>query len=93
MTAIENGARVLVINVARIGDTLLVTPILRALKQSQANISLGVMAHPKRVELLQGLEFIDVLEGINKKSALLKGWLSGKIWDYAIVYGDRKSVV
>jgi heptosyltransferase-3 len=80
-------SRVLVINVCRIGDTLLVTPILRALKAACPAGRLGCLAHPDRAALLQGLPFLDELGTITAKVAWLRGWRSGKNWDYAIVYG------
>ena len=71
---IKPDANVLVIIVARIGDTLLVTPALRALKAAIPHGRLTVLAHPKRLEVLQHLPFIDALEGITKTSARARGW-------------------
>lgn len=84
---IEADARILVINVARIGDTLLTTPVLRAIKAACPDGRLGCLAHPKRVAVLKGLEWVDSLGTITPKRARWRGWFDGKKWDYALVYG------
>src|SRR5207245_1773194 len=75
---------VLVVVVARIGDTLLVTPALRALKQSSERLT--VLVHPKRLEVLRNLSFIDDLGGITKNTAWLKALISPR-YDMAGCYG------
>ncbi|HYA38397.1 MAG TPA: glycosyltransferase family 9 protein [Candidatus Methylomirabilis sp.] len=85
--AIEPNARILVINVARIGDTLMTTPVLRAIKAAYPDARVGCLAHPKRAAVLQGLPWVDRLGVITPKRARWRGWLSAKFWDYAIVYG------
>jgi heptosyltransferase III len=80
-------ARVALICVARIGDTLLSTPVLRAIKDACPNGELTCLAHPKRLEILQGLSCIDRLAGITKKTAWWQGRLGAKRWDYALIYG------
>ena len=90
---IRRDAKVLVIIVARIGDTLLVTPALRALKAATPQGRLSVLAHPKRLEVLQHLPFIDALEGITKTSAQAKGWIGNKRYDVALVYGRDAALV
>lgn len=52
---------VLALVVSRIGDTLLCTPALRALKETWPDCQLTVMAHPGRLPILVGLPWIDVL--------------------------------
>ena len=89
----EDFGEILVINVARIGDTLLVTPALRALKERFPFANLTVLAHPKRKEVLQGIPFIDHLRGITPKRARWMGWLSGKRYDLALVYGKDLPLV
>lgn len=84
---IRPDAEVLVIIVARIGDTLLATPILRALKAAIPQGRLTVLAHPKRLEALQHLPFIDALEGITKTTAQTRGWIGKAAYDLALVYG------
>jgi heptosyltransferase III len=86
-------AKVLVIIVARIGDTLLATPALRALKAALPRGRLTVLAHPKRLEVLQHLSFIDVLEGFTKISAPARGWVGKNRYDVALVYGRDEALV
>jgi len=90
---IKADAQLLVIIVARIGDTLLVTPALRALKAAIPQGSLTVLAHPKRLEVLRQLPFIDVLAGITKTSAQARGWLGKSRYDLALVYGQDAALL
>jgi len=90
---IQPDARVLVIVVARIGDTLLSTPILRALKAATPQGRLTVLAHPKRLEALQHLPFVDALEGITKNTAQTRGWIGKPAFDVALVYGRDAALV
>jgi heptosyltransferase-3 len=90
---ISPDADVLVIIVARIGDTLLATPALRALKAAIPQGRLTVLAHPKRLEVLQHLSFIDVLGGITKTSAPARGWIGKRRHDVALVYGQDAALV
>jgi heptosyltransferase-3 len=90
---IRPNADVLVIIVARIGDTLLATPALRALKAAIPQGRLTVLAHPKRLEVLQHLSFIDVLDGITKTSAPARGWIGKNRYDVALVYGHDAALV
>ncbi len=84
---------ILVINVARIGDTLLTTPVLRAIKAAYPDGRLGCLAHPKRAALLKGLEWLDSLGTITPRRARWRGWFGGKSWDYAIVYGRDAALI
>ena len=86
-------ADLLVVIVARIGDTLLVTPMLRALKEASPRGTLTVLAHPKRVEVLKHLPFIDRLGTIKPKSAWLRGRLGGRRFAIAFVFGHDSSLV
>ena len=47
---------ILVVNVCRIGDTLLATPALRALARAWPEAQITVLGHPKRVEMLENLD-------------------------------------
>jgi heptosyltransferase-3 len=93
MQALVDSARVLAIVVARIGDTLLATPALRALRAAIPNGSLTVLTHPKRRELLHNLPFIDHLGGIDKRSAPWRGRLPGRPYDWGVVYGTDQALV
>ena len=90
---IKPDAQVLAIIVARIGDTLLVTPALRALKAAIPQGRLTVLAHPKRLEVLQHLPSIDALEGITKLSAQTRGWIGKNHFDVALVYGHDAALL
>ncbi len=90
---IRPDAEVLAIIVARIGDTLLATPALRALRAAIPRGRLTVLAHPKRLEALQHLPFIDVLEGITKIRARTRGWIARRKYDVALVYGRDAALV
>ena len=83
--------RVLVINVARIGDTLLTTPALRALAAKWPQASITFLGHPKRVEVMHHLPFLAATGAITKRRAVWQGRLPGARWDLAVVYGfDRE---
>lgn len=81
--------RILAIIVTRIGDTLLCTPALRALKARWPEAELTVIAHARRGEVLEHLPFIDHLQGLN----WLTYWRArlaffGQPYDLALVFGD-----
>lgn len=80
---------ILVINVSRIGDTLLATPALRAIAAAWPAAAVDVLGHPKRVEVLQSLPFLRRATGISKNSASFRGWLDrlARPYDLAFVYG------
>lgn len=86
--------RILVVIVARIGDTLLVTPALRALKALIPQGELKVLAHPKRACLLAHLPFIDSLDIIDKRRA---PWRARLPWRrraaLAVVWGHDSELV
>jgi len=93
MDSLSPDARVLAICVARIGDTLLATPALRALRDAVPRGSLTVLAHPKRRALLEHLPFIDHLGSIDKYSASWRGRLPGKHYDWGVVYGEDEALL
>lgn len=84
---------ILVVQVSRIGDTLLATPVLRTLAQAFPKASLTCLAHPNRVEILQGLTFIHHLGRITKNLAPLRGWLPGRRYDLALVFGFDRPLI
>jgi len=86
-------ASVLVINVSRIGDTLLATPALQALAAAWPQARLTVLGHPKRIEILEHLPFIAETGAITKDRAAWRGRLGGHRWDLALVYGFDKPLV
>ena len=90
---VEAPASILVINVSRIGDTLLVTPALRALAQAWPQAQLTFLGHPKRAEIIEHLPFVADVGTISKHRARWGGWLPGRRWDLAVVYGFDKPLV
>ena len=86
-------ADVLAIVVARIGDTLLVTPALRALKAAVPQGRLTVLAHRNRAPLLENLPFIDRLGTIGKRAAPWRGHLPLPRHDLAVVWGHDRPLV
>jgi heptosyltransferase-3 len=92
MTPLPPDARILAIAVARIGDTLLVTPALAALKAAAPRGRLTCLAHPKRLDILRGLPFIDELGPITKLRAPWLGRL-GKRYDVAVVWGKDAALI
>lgn len=80
-------AKILFINVCRIGDTLLATPAIRALARAWPAAKITVLGYPKRIEVLAHLPWIAQSAGISKLSARFKGRVGGSRWDLALVYG------
>jgi len=86
-------ARILVIAVARIGDTLMITPALRALAARWPKAEITFLGHPKRVEVVEHLPFLAAVGPISKQRALWQGWVPGKRWDLALVFGFDEPLV
>lgn len=85
--------RFLVINVSRIGDTLLATPAIRALAAARPGCVIDCLGHPNRADVLRHLPFVRHVGEISKKSAPFRGWLGGKTYDTALVYGFDEALV
>lgn len=77
----------LVIKVSRIGDTLFVTPVLRALAAAHPDARIDVLAHPQRAEVLDHLPFVRRVGAITKNRAPWLGHFGGVRYDYALVFG------
>jgi len=89
---------ILVINVSRIGDTLLATPAIRAIAAAWPTAVVDVLGHPNRVEVLRSLPFVRRADGMSKTSAPFCGWLGwldqlAKPYDLAFVYGYDEALV
>jgi heptosyltransferase-3 len=91
--AVPAPRRIVVINVTRIGDTLLATPAIRALAKAWPQAQLTVFGHPKRVEVLQHLPFVEMIGSITKHRARWRGWLGMQRWNLALVYGFDRALV
>ncbi|MBK8118195.1 MAG: glycosyltransferase family 9 protein [Sulfuritalea sp.] len=76
---------ILYINVSRIGDTLLVTPAVRAVAARWPQARIHLLAHPKREEVVRNLPFVHRTGAISKQRARFMGWLPGKPYDLAFV--------
>lgn len=83
----------LFIDVARIGDTLMITPAMCAVATAYPGCRIVALGHPKRVEVLEGLPFLEKVGGITKNSAPWRGRFGGRRYDYAFVYGSDESLV
>jgi len=83
----------LFINVARIGDTLLATPAMRAVAAAYPGCRIAALGHPKRVEVLEGLPFLERVAWITKNTARWMGRFGGRRYDYAFVYGSDEPLV
>jgi heptosyltransferase III len=84
---------VLVINVSRIGDTLLATPALRAIAGAFPGAAVTCLAHPGRAEVLEQLPFLARVGRIDKGIAPLLGRMPGRRFDLAFVYGFDRPLV
>lgn len=89
--------RILCIYVARFGDTLLMSVVLKALAHQYPNAQIDFLGHAKRIQVLENLPFIRHLGAISKKSAQLKGWcakfMGRKPYDIAFVWGHDAELV
>lgn len=88
--------RVLIINVTRIGDTVLATPAYRAIAAHFPNARVTCLGHPKRVEVIEHLPCLHKVGGITKNSAATRGWkdvLFGAEYDWAFVWGNDAALV
>lgn len=85
--------KILVVNVCRIGDTLLATPALHALSAAYPAAEITVLGHPKRIEVLAHLTWLARTAGISKHSARLLGRFGAPRYDLALVYGFDEPLV
>lgn len=85
--------RILYINVSRIGDTLLVTPAVRAVAAAYPDAEITLLGHPKRAEILQNLPFVARIGTISKQRAPWLGRLGGKPYDLAFICGYDAAIV
>jgi len=86
-------SEILIINVSRIGDTLIATPAIRALAAAHPRARVTCLAHPKRMEVLRHLPFVHRVGAVTKNRARLQGWIGGKRYDLAVVHGFDQPLV
>ncbi|MBI6528340.1 glycosyltransferase family 9 protein [Proteus vulgaris] len=84
---------ILVIAIARFGDTLLITPVIHALKQRWPNAHIHVFAHKRSACILEHNPDIDCIRHFSKKRAIWAGRLPHKPYDLALVYGNDSELV
>jgi ADP-heptose:LPS heptosyltransferase len=60
--------RVLFLRYDRIGDMILATGVLRAIKQAQPSVALHVLASPSNVTILDGFPFVDRVHVFERRS-------------------------
>jgi heptosyltransferase-3 len=85
--------RILYINVSRIGDTLLVTPAVRAVATVFPEAEITLLGHPKRAQILSNLRFVDRVGTISKYRAPWLGRFGKKQFDLAFVCGYDHALV
>ncbi len=89
--------RILCVYVARFGDTLLMSVVLKALAKQYPGAQIDFLGHAKRIQVLENLPFISHLGAISKKSARIKGWcaqlIGRKPYDVAFVWGHDAELV
>jgi heptosyltransferase-3 len=86
-------ANILFIAVSRIGDTLFATPTIRAVAVAHPGTHITVLGHSKRAEVLEHLPFVYRVGTITKGRATWRGWLGGKFFDLAFVFGFDEALV
>lgn len=94
--ATDEPVRILYINVSRIGDTLLMTPAVKAVAARWPRATIDLLAHPKRAEILRHLPFVSRVGTITKHEALFRGRLTGlcgKPYDLAFVCNFDRALV
>lgn len=85
--------KILVINIARFGDTLLITPVLKALKAQWPTATLDVFAHKKTASVIENLPWIDSIRPFSKKKAAWLKYFARRQYDLALVYGSDDALV
>ncbi len=84
---------ILIIQVSRIGDTLFATPAIRTIAEACPEAQITVLGHPGRAEVFRHVPFIQHVGTIEKRRSRLRGWLPGKPYDLAFVFGFDEPLV
>jgi len=85
---VEAPRSVLVINVTRIGDTMLATPAVRALARAWPEAKIDFLGSATSSPVFENLPFVRGVGSLKKDTVWLKGWFGRKEYDLAIVYGN-----
>jgi heptosyltransferase-3 len=80
---------ILVIYVTRIGDTMLLTPLVRSLAKAWPSASIDFLGSRTSAEVFLNLPFVHHVGSLKKKWVPFQGWLSKRIYDLAIVAGNN----
>lgn len=82
---------ILVIHVSgRIGDTLLITPMLQNIKQYYPTANITILAHRNTAHLLKNNPYIYKVAILSKRKSYRRGWLFRKKYDMAFVVSGPK---
>lgn len=92
-TSLSEPKDVLYVNVSRIGDTLLVTPAVRAVATHWPNARIHLLAHPKREPVLRNLPFVFRTGCLEKGRARVLGRFPGQRYDLAFVCNSDAPLV
>jgi len=79
--------RILVIYVTRIGDTMLITPVVRALAKAWPAVTIDFLGSRTSAEVFQYLPFVRRVGSLKKKWVRFQGWLPRRPYDLALVAG------
>jgi len=78
---------ILVVYVSRIGDTMLITPAVRALARNWPGARIDFLGSRTSADVFRNLSFVSNVGTARKKSIHFLGWLRPKSYDLALVYG------
>ena len=88
-----NPKRIWVIYVSRIGDTMLVSPCVRAIARFWPNAEITFVGHPQRVVALESLPYVHKTVGRRGRMMSWLGWFTPKKVDLCFVFGTNASIV
>ncbi|MDA8094318.1 MAG: glycosyltransferase family 9 protein [Betaproteobacteria bacterium] len=79
-------AKILVINVSRIGDTLAATPAIHRLHTQWPDAEITVVGGRRRIEVMEGAAGVSAVRSASKWSVPFRGRFGRKPYDLALVY-------
>ncbi len=79
LPSLESGSRILIIRLRSMGDTVLLTPALRLLKQWRNDLRVSVLVEPRFRELLEGNPRVDETLSAVEGSGLQKAWRQAQL--------------